>query len=63
MPKFAKKLAILVKISKLDKIDIITENNTTNPPIDKTVEMDFFIASPSISPRFDTQINSLLSDL
>ena len=31
-PNFARKLATPVKISKLDKIDIMTENKTTNPP-------------------------------
>lgn len=62
-PEITRKLANLVKISRLDKIDIITENNTTNPPMDTIVEMDFLIASPRISPKSDTRINSLLSEL
>lgn len=62
IPRFARKLASVVKISRLDKIDRITENNTTNPPMDTMVEIDFLIASPRISPKLDTQINSLLSE-
>ena len=63
IPKFAKKLAIPVKISKFDKMEMITENKTTNPPMDRMVEIDFLIASPKISPRLETRISSLLSDL
>ena len=32
------------------KIEIITENRTTNPPINKIVEIEFIILLPSTSP-------------
>ena len=62
IPKFDNKLAIVVKNSMLDKIEMITENKTTKPPIDKIVEIDFLMASPKISPKLATLINSLLSE-
>ena len=33
------------------KIEMITENSTTNPPINKIVEVAFLILVPKISPR------------
>ena len=46
------------------KIEIITENRTTNPPIIIIVETADWILVPSISPIFDTVIFwSLLSFL
>ncbi len=46
IPKFTNKFAIPVKISRLDKIEMITENKTTNPPMLKMLAMDFLMASP-----------------
>lgn len=62
IPNFTKKEAVEVKICVLDKIDIITENNTTNPPIVRIVEIDFLMAFPKISPKFDTLTKSVLFD-
>ena len=38
------------------KMEIITENKTTNPPIIRMVEMADWILVPSTSPKFETVI-------
>ena len=41
------------------RIEIITENKTTNPPINKIVLIEFVILFPIIPPKFDREILSL----
>ena len=41
------------------RIEIITENRTTNPPINKIVLIEFVMLFPIIAPKFDKLILSL----
>lgn len=45
---------------EFSKIEIITEKRTTNPPIVRIADIDFFILSPKISPSSETRISLLL---
>ena len=38
--------------------EIITENNTTNPPINKVILIEFEILVPMIPPKFEKEILS-----
>ena len=43
------------------KMDKITENKTTNPPIDNKLKIEDFIESPKTSPKLESFIGRLFS--
>ena len=52
------KLVITFKSWLFCKIEIITENKTTNPPINKIVLIEFVMLFPITPPKFDRDILS-----
>ena len=49
---------IILTILLVFNIEIITENRTTNPPINKIVLMEFVMLFPITPPKFDREILS-----
>ena len=59
--KIDKKLEIRLIIPDVFRIDIITENSTIKPPIERIFDIEDFIALPKISPKFENLIGIFFS--
>ena len=58
-----KRLLKILKKFVSSNIDIMIENITIKPHINKSDDIEFFIASESISPRLESFINEVLLPL